>query len=235
MSYKYKLYAAILGDLCGQPYERGATIPKIIDIYNPLSRITDDTIMTLAGAECINKNGKNVGAFYKKWGKLYPVAGYGRNFGKWLIGEKTATNNSYGNGCLMRLSPFIYIDDLSLMMKSVTCSHDSHMSIHSCMKLYNAYNGVCKPTTFPKIQKWEALVSEAHHTVDFCINLFHQTQSTKEAILKAVECGGDTDTDASITGELMNYFMHDITKEDAEYVESKLDNLQLRTLREFNK
>lgn len=54
MSYKYKLYGAILGDLAGQPYEfnyKGNF--NEFNIHDKKSNFTDDTIMTLATAKAI--------------------------------------------------------------------------------------------------------------------------------------------------------------------------------------
>ncbi len=61
-------------------------------------------------------------------------------------------------------------------------------------------------------------------------------ESGLENILSyVVGCGGDTDTNASIIAELHNYRNNSITKEMADYVESKLDSYLLEILREFNK
>ena len=57
MIKKNKLYGAILGDLAGQPYEFPILthFPDIKDInlHNPNSVFTDDTLMTLATAKSI--------------------------------------------------------------------------------------------------------------------------------------------------------------------------------------
>jgi hypothetical protein len=42
---------------------------------------------------------------YKKWGRLYPNAGYGGRFGGWLNSDDREPNNSWGNGSAMRVSP----------------------------------------------------------------------------------------------------------------------------------
>ena len=41
----------------------------------------------------------------KKWGNLYPNAGYGGRFGSWLFSENRKPYNSWGNGSAMRVSP----------------------------------------------------------------------------------------------------------------------------------
>jgi ADP-ribosylglycohydrolase len=40
----------------------------------------------------------------KKWGRLYPKAGYGRHFGRWLGSDDCEPYNSWGNGSAMRVA-----------------------------------------------------------------------------------------------------------------------------------
>ena len=91
------------------------------------------------------------------------------------------------------------------------------------------------PKVTKKIEPFKKFEVIADKTVHFCINVVAQTESTQEAIIKAIEQGGDTDTNASICGELSNYFYKDINEKDVEYVESKLDDYLLTILKEFNK
>lgn len=234
----HKLYGAILGDLAGQPYEfdyKGDYTN--IDLHNPDSLITDDTLMTLASASFILGYHNTIEEAYKDMGQRYPGSFYGKGFGEWLTSPKGTTNNSWGNGCLMRISPFMYVaGSLPQIMESVMCSHRHQISIESVMKLYyqykNGYKNYKEHILF--ISKFKKFEVKADVTVDFCINLVSQTYGTQKCILKAIECGGDTDTNASICGELSNYYMKDITDADASYVESKLDPYLLDILNEFN-
>jgi ADP-ribosylglycohydrolase len=41
----------------------------------------------------------------RKWGRLYPNAGYGGRFGAWLNSDDRKPYNSWGNGSAMRVSP----------------------------------------------------------------------------------------------------------------------------------
>jgi len=41
----------------------------------------------------------------KKFGRLYPDAGYGGKFGRWLLSDERRPYNSSGNGSVMRVSP----------------------------------------------------------------------------------------------------------------------------------
>jgi len=240
--YKYKLYGAILGDLCGQPHEfpimKGPYTN--INIHNSESHITDDTIMTLASADFLLDDGtkyKSIEDAYKTFGEKYPGDYYGKNFKEWLKTFHGTVNNSYGNGCLMRISPFMYVENsLPLIMESVMCSHRHQISIESVIKLYNRYKNGYKDYSYRMsyIAPFKEFQVQADKTVDFCLNLACQIHGTHNSIIKAVECGGDTDTNASICGEIANYFTWDITEADAKYVESKLDPFLLKILKEFN-
>lgn len=235
MSYKYKLYGAILGDLCGQPHEFPASRGprKNVILHNPDSIITDDTIMTLASAYSI-LSGVDIEDSFKSFGNKYPEAGYGKGFKEWLKSEKGTIGNSWGNGCLMRVSPFMYLKDkLTFIIESIRCSHHNSISYESVFRLYQNYDSY--EETDGEYYNFKKFEVKADFTIDFCIKLFKCGYSTQRSIIEAVRCGGDTDTNASIVGELCNFHRKDLTKEDIEYVESKLDPFLLKILRDFNK
>lgn len=233
---KFKLYAAILGDLCGQPYEfKKDNYNKPIRLHNPDSHITDDTIMTLASADAVLNRG-SLEDTYKRWGARYSGDYYGAGFRSWLNTPKGTRNPSYGNGCLMRMSPFMYTDTpLLYAMDSLSHSHYNEQSYQAVLKLYKAYKEFPISWTTDSIKDFEKFEVEAGKTADFCINVARQYTNIQGAILRTVGCGGDTDTNASIVGELLNFKFGGITEMDVDYVESNLDYYQLSTLREFNK
>jgi len=232
MSYKYKLYGAILGDLCGQPFEFDKSKNPII-IHNPESHFTDDTLMTLAVAKSIIE-GSNVEYEFKDMGNRYQGDYYGKNFKAWLTTPLGTKGDSWGNGCIMRISPYMYIQQsLPQILEATLCSHFNQRSVESVIRLYNYYKGEIEWTETP-IKPFERFVVECDATLDFCINVVCQTYSTHEGILTAVKAKGDTDTNASIIGEFNNYIYKDLTQEDVKYVESKLDPYLLSILKNFN-
>lgn len=235
-----KLYGAILGDLSGQPHEfpaKGGPRTNII-LHNPDGHFTDDTIMTLATASYLLGNFDTFEDAYKTIGYKYNGDYYGKNFKEWLTTPPKTPSNSFGNGCIMRISPIMYLPDkekiLPTIMDSVLCSHRNEISIRSCISLYDEYMGNGLPF-YEKIKPFKKFTSKADDTVNFCINLVRQIDNTQDCIIKAIEQGGDTDTNASICGELSNYWKNDLTKDDIDYVESKLDTYLLSILKEFNK
>lgn len=244
---KYKLYGAILGDLCGQPMELQRYNGQVI-IHNPDSHITDDTVMTLATAYAI-MNGLTFETVYKAFGKIYTDEknglGYGAGFKEWIDKPLGVLNESYGNGCLMRMSPIIYasknVTEMEfLIAASCYCSHSHIKSYESCIKLMGLYNGDFESHAQPII-KFKKFEVTSEPTYQFIENLFFnkwesELMTTQECILKSIECGGDTDTNASIIGELVNYWNDDITDEDVTYVDSKLKEFPelLNILKQFN-
>jgi ADP-ribosylglycohydrolase len=239
-----KLYGAILGDLAGQPYEYPALkhFPNQddIDIHNPNSKITDDTLMTLAVAKSIIECTR-VDYEMRDMGRRYPGKYYGKRFIEWINSDIGTFGNSYGNGCIMRISPFMYLSGneneiRSAIITSCVASHNDPVSINACLDLYDLYHS--KSLLFPivpnVIDKFEEFKIRADDTITFIKSLHNTYNSTHHSIIKAVSCGGDTDTNASIIGELMNFEFNDLTDKDIEYVESKLDPYLLEILKTFN-
>ena len=143
MSVKYKLYGAILGDLAGQPYEFPAMQGPYtnVNIHNKESHITDDTLMTLATARAILDDISFEQA-YKEMGKMYQGDYYGKGFLEWLDAPMGTTNDSFGNGCLMRISPIMYLPKEGRKIKVIDSCLNSHInaiSIASCVELHDIY------------------------------------------------------------------------------------------------
>jgi len=235
-----KLYGAILGDLAGQPYEfkyKGDYIE--FNIHDPKSHFTDDTLMTLASAAYMLGMFSSIEEAYKGIGNRYEGDYYGAGFKKWLKTPLGTVNNSWANGCLMRISPFMYADDKNKIIESCFTSHAHSESIIASLLLQDLYNFSCMRSCMsydkPILNKFEKFDVTAKGTIDFIGHAYMYSDSTHETIEKVVKCGGDTDTNASIIGELMNYTFKDLTKYDKEYVESKLDDYLLLILLKFNK
>jgi ADP-ribosylglycohydrolase len=244
-----KLYGAILGDLAGQPYEFPILthFPDIKDInlHNPNSVFTDDTLMTLATAKSIMDN-QSIEDAYKEVGLKYTGDHYGKDFKTWLSSPTPTVNTSWGNGCIMRISPYMYLNeskhDIKLkVIESCITSHNCPISILACNELTDLYG--TKPFILKSIDRNNELLVNgkfikfavrADDTFNFCKDVFETNTSTHFAIKKAISCGGDTDSNASIVGELMNFTYQDLTQDDIDYVESKLDPFLLKIIRRFN-
>ena len=107
------MLGAIIGDIVGSVYEFDNIKTKDFELFKPDCRFTDDTVMTCAVADAI-MNGVSEKDFIlsmKKYGRMYPHAGYGGRFRVWLRSMDTKPYNSFGNGSAMRVSPCAWVMD----------------------------------------------------------------------------------------------------------------------------
>ncbi len=107
------MMGAIIGDIVGSVYEWHNIKTKQFSLLTDKCFFTDDTVMTVAVAEAIMQGGKRDDLIdaMKKYGRMYPDAGYGCRFGTWLSSKDCAPYHSYGNGAAMRVSPCGWIID----------------------------------------------------------------------------------------------------------------------------
>ena len=110
------MLGAITGDIIGSIYEANNIKTKKFDLFTDKNRFTDDTVMTFAVAEALMNGGGNENfiRFMKRYGLLYPRAGYGGTFVRWLASDTTEPYNSWGNGSAMRVSSCGWIANLDI-------------------------------------------------------------------------------------------------------------------------
>lgn len=107
------MLGAIVGDIVGSVYEWDNIKTKNFPLFREECFFTDDTVMTCAVAEAIMNGGQKddfIDAM-KKYGRMYPDAGYGARFGNWVDGDDRGPYNSFGNGSAMRVSPCAWVMD----------------------------------------------------------------------------------------------------------------------------
>lgn len=107
------MLGAIIGDIVGSVYEWNNSKTKEFPLFSEDCYFTDDTVMTVATADALMNGGKadNFINAYKKWGRLYPEAGYGGRFSNWVHSDDRKPYNSWGNGSAMRVSPCAWLMD----------------------------------------------------------------------------------------------------------------------------
>jgi ADP-ribosylglycohydrolase len=98
------MLGAIAGDIIGSAYEARPVKTTDFALFPPAARFTDDTVLTVATADALLREGDYAGA-YRRYGRAFPNAGYGRRFFLWLLGADAGPYNSWGNGAAMRVSP----------------------------------------------------------------------------------------------------------------------------------
>ncbi len=108
------MLGAIIGDIVGSVYEWKNIKTKNFPLFGDDCFFTDDTVMTCAVAEAIMSGGAREDFIdaLKKYGRMYPDAGYGGRFRKWLFTDDRKPYDSYGNGSAMRVSPCAWAADL---------------------------------------------------------------------------------------------------------------------------
>ncbi len=101
------MIGAIVGDIVGSVYEWNNIKTKDFPLFREDCFFTDDTVMTCAVAEAALNGGEREDYIkaMKKYGRMYPDAGYGVSFAAWIFSDSTEPYYSFGNGSAMRVSP----------------------------------------------------------------------------------------------------------------------------------
>ena len=225
----------IFGDIVGSVYEnRGHSALPDFELFHTYAKFTDDTVLSIATAEALLLSSDFKEA-YLKWGRKYPAAGYGGSFRNWLASSFPEPYNSFGNGSAMRSGPIGWfsksIDEcLELAKSSAEVTHNHPEGIKGAqavaIAVFLARNGQSKmeikqfiETTFQyslnrtlaEITPNYSFQISCQDSVPEAIICFLESDSTEDAIRKAVMLNGDTDTQACIAGGIAEAFYRDIT------------------------
>ncbi len=227
------MIGAIIGDIIGSRFERHNIKQKEFELFTDESQYTDDTVLTIAVADCI-LNQKDYAETIKKYGNNYPYAGYGGNFIRWLAGEITGPYNSWGNGSAMRVCPIAYIsDDEKLVLeeakKSAEITHNHPEGIKGAqavtLAIFLARNRKSKEQIKHTIEKKFNYDLSRHiddireiykfdvscqGSVPEAIIAFLESTDFEDAIRTAISIGGDSDTIACITGAISQAYYQSI-------------------------
>ncbi len=111
------MLGAIIGDIVGSLYEFESDKTKDFELFAEESRMTDDSMMTIAvGCACAKadlsdeEDFKSWVIYYmRKIGREFPSAGYGYHFFRWIKSDFMGPYNSFGNGSAMRVSPVAWV------------------------------------------------------------------------------------------------------------------------------
>lgn len=229
------MIGAIAGDIIGSVYEHNPIKTEDFPLFSPYSRITDDTVMTLAIARAILL-GKDYGFEMKRLGKLYPGAGYGGNFRKWLYQPEVVPYNSWGNGSAMRVSPIGYAfeDEETVLREAKYSAEPSHNHPEGikgaqavALSIFLARRGGTKEhiknrisseygydlsRTLDEIRPDYRFDVSCQGTVPEAISAFLESANYEDAVRKAVSLGGDSDTLACIAGGIAEAFYKNIPR-----------------------
>ena len=227
------MLGAILGDMVGSPFEFDHNNYKHKDfpLLSERSHFTDDTVMTLAVARGLisgqgdaQKTFAEVRYEMRRLGNVYPDAGYGGMFRRWLRAEHPQPYGSFGNGSAMWLFDML---DKTLEMAKVTAevTHNHPEGIKGAQAtaaaIFLARTGHSKPEirqyveqtfgydlsrTCDEIRPYYCHVETCQQTVPEAIIAFLESTGFEDALRNAVSLGGDSDTLACITGGIAEAF-----------------------------
>lgn len=79
------IIGTVIGDIAGSTHEGKPVKTMRFDTLNKQSTVTDDTVLTMAVAEwMLDRKNVSVSDSLIKWATLYPHAGYGSSFKRFL-------------------------------------------------------------------------------------------------------------------------------------------------------
>lgn len=232
------MYGAILGDMIGSPYEFDmGDKTKNFPLFSRGSHFTDDTVMTIAVAEAFMDAPNDeemirdllVDAM-QKYGKLYPRAGYGGLFRRWLRAKNPQPYGSFGNGSAMRVASVAWLyNDLETVRRmarlSAEVTHNHPEGIKGAEATATAI--FLGRTGHSKAEIKSYIIDEFHYnlsrscdeirpdyyhvescqeTVPEAITAFLEGDSFEDVIRTAVSLGGDCDTLTCIAGSIAEGF-----------------------------
>lgn len=251
------MIGAIAGDIIGSAYEWHNIKSKEFELFSPRSKFTDDTVLTVAVADCILNN-KNYAKTLKEYGRRYPHAGYGGNFNTWLHSDDLGPYNSFGNGSAMRVSPVGFAFDtldkvLSEARRSAKVTHDHPEGIKGAQAtaaaIFLARTGKDKKEikdyiestfkydlspTLAEIRPGYSFDETCQGSVPQAIIAFLESENYEDAVRNAISIGGDSDTIACITGGIAHAFFQTIPVNIIEESMKRLDKKLFMVVKQFN-
>lgn len=256
------MLGAIIGDTVGSRFEWHNHRSKDFDFLTYKCEPTDDSIMTLAIAKAILKSDGDVNKlsdlavrYMQQLGRLYPDAGYGGAFQKWIRSNNPKPYNSFGNGAAMRVSPAGFaarsMNEAKAMSKALTKVTHNHpeglkgaeattvaifMALHGKSMLeirdYIDKNYYPMNFTLDGIRDSYQFNETCQDTVPQAMMAFFESTGFEDAIRNAISIGGDSDTLAAITGGIAEAY-YGIPSEIRKHELTFLDERLLTILVEF--
>lgn len=261
MEYKSKiltpLFGAVIGDVIGSVFEWNNVKSTEFDLFCDKSDFTDDTVMSIAVADCLI-NGKDYTNTYQEYGRKYPYRGYGGYFNEWINLGEPKPYNSWGNGSAMRVSACGCFHDtleetLAEAKRSAMPTHNHREGVKGAQAtaaaIFLARTGSSKDEikkyiqdTFKynlerkikDIRKDYVFDESCQGTVPEAIIAFLESTDFENAIKLAISIGGDSDTIACITGGIALAYYKELPSEIANKTWSLLPNEFKEIITQFN-
>lgn len=228
-------------------HEHAGTKTTDFPLFTPQSRVTDDSVLTVAVAEVLSTGGSYRDSL-QRWAQAYPHAGYGGAFRRWMWSEAAEPYGSYGNGSGMRASPVGWasqtLDEvLDEARRSAEVTHDHPEGIKGAQAVAAAV--LLARTGSSKDEIRSAIATRFGYDLSrrlddirpgytFDVNCqgsvpealiaFLEASGWEDAVRKAISLGGDADTLACMAGAVAEAFWGEVPPEIAAEVVARLDD-----------
>lgn len=251
------IIGAVIGDVIGSVFEWNNIKTTDFDLFNQECVFTDDTVLTIAVADCI-LNKKDFAKTIWEYGRKYFGRGYGGSFRNWLQEDNLKPYGSFGNGSAMRASAVGFaFNDIETVMEvakqSAEVTHNHPEGIKGAQAtataIFLARQGKSKQEIKDYITQTfdynlDFTLDEMRPTYKFdvtcqgsvpqAIVAFLESSDFENAIRLAISIGGDSDTIACITGGIASAFYKQIPTEIMDFVVDKLPNEYIEIMNKFD-
>lgn len=251
------MIGAIAGDIIGSVFESHPIKTISFPLFSDASTFTDDTVLSVAVADAI-LNKVDYAATLKRYGRKYPLAGYGMSFYNWMQSSETKPYYSWGNGSAMRVSPVGFAFDsknevLFEAEKTAAVTHNHPEGIKgaqaTALAVYLARQGVDKGDIRDQISHrfgydLNVTVAEVRPNYSFDVSCqgsvpqsimaFLESNDFEDAIRLAISLGGDSDTMGCIAGGIAQAYYRKIPTEIIKQVTQRLPVEFLQIVDQFN-
>ncbi|MCA6586761.1 MAG: ADP-ribosylglycohydrolase family protein [Pseudanabaena sp. M051S1SP1A06QC] len=250
------MLGAIVGDIVGSIYEFNNHRSKDFPLFSGGCDFTDDTVLTVAVADCLMNQGSYV-EYIKNYTRKYPNRGYGGRFAQWIRIESMEPYNSWGNGSAMRVSAVGFaFDDLEMVIqeakRSAEVTHNHPEGIKgaqaTALAIYMARQGQSKEQiksaiaksfsydldrTLDEIRPVYQFNESCQETVPEAVIAFLESTDFEDAIRNGISLGGDSDTLTCITGGIAEAFYGGVPQDIAEKALSYLPKAMREVVEKF--
>lgn len=235
------MLGAIAGDMIGSVYEAAPIKHKNFPLFTPGCTFTDDSVLTVAVADCL-LHGKNYVTAFHDYFHLHPRAGFGGSFSFWASQRRTQPYGSWGNGAAMRVSPIGWAfstqaDVLREAERNAAVTHDHPEGIrgaqatalavflartgHDKSAIRDTITAVCDydlQRELDDIRSAYRFDVSCQGSVPESLLCFFESVDYEDAVRNAVSLGGDADTMACIAGSVAEAYYGDLPQHIAEPV-----------------
>jgi ADP-ribosylglycohydrolase len=251
------MLGAIAGDIIGSVHEFLQKKTKDFPLFVDNSRFTDDTVLTVAVADCLLTGSSYVDNFHR-YTLAYPDRCYGAGFWHWVKSGSRDPYNSWGNGAAMRVSPVGFAfgtleDVLDKAKRSAEVTHNHPEGIRGAQAtasaIFLARQGESKARireaiqqrfdydlsgTIDSIRPDYSFNESCQGTVPAAIIAFLDSTDYEDTVRLAISLGGDADTLACIAGGIAEAFYGGVPTDIAERAMAILDDDLRRTVVRFD-